>query len=111
MLDTTIRSGKGPRELLAAGSRYSYRQLSRRFKEVYGVSPKQYQLAARWEDAKDLLNDPELPVTTIAYELGFSSSQYFAQQFRAYTGMSPSDYRAQAHAQDMRRQAEGNMGG
>lgn len=92
VLDSTIRSGRGTRELLA-GSQYSYRQLARRFKEAYGLSPKQYQVVARWQEARNLLDDPQISITAIAYELGFSSSQYFAQQFKAHHGLSPSQYR------------------
>lgn len=43
--------------------------------------------------ARRLRLEPELSVTEIAFECGFSSSQYFATQFRQRHGCSPSEFR------------------
>ena len=71
----------------------SYRQLSRYFVQCAGMTPKEYQMRARIIEAQRLLTETSLPVTTIAYELNYPSSQHFATQFRKLTGDSPGDYR------------------
>lgn len=64
------------------------------FKKVTGSSPKDWLLRHRVERAAERLRqDPELSVTTLAHDLGFSSSQYFATVFRRYLGVAPRDYR------------------
>jgi AraC-like DNA-binding protein len=71
----------------------SYRQLSRHFTSTTGVSPKQYQFNQRMETAKRYLTDTNWSITTIAMELGFSSSQYFSSSFRRAISCSPFQYR------------------
>jgi AraC-like DNA-binding protein len=92
-LDVAVYTGQGARQVLA-GMELSYRQVSRHFQAAYGVSPKRYQLQARLREACELLRHTNTPVTTIAMELGFASSQHFATQFTAHHGVSPSAYRA-----------------
>jgi AraC-like DNA-binding protein len=59
------------------------------------VTPKEYVLRLKIEEAAGILErEPARPVTTIAHELGFSSSQYFATVFRRYLRVSPGDYRS-----------------
>jgi AraC-like DNA-binding protein len=71
----------------------SYRQLSRHFSSITGISPKQYQFNQRIEMAKRYLTDTNWSITTIAMELGFSSSQYFSSSFQRATSCSPLQYR------------------
>ena len=85
-------ASQGAREVLS-GIGLSYRQLSRYFQAAFGMSPKQYQLQARVREAGQLLKNTTQPVTSIALELGFASSQHFATQFAAMTGKSPSAWR------------------
>ena len=92
-LEATLTTGRGARAVLAALG-MSYRQLSRHFRATFGASPKQYQIRARVREARRLLAGTRLAVTSIAYELGYPSSQHFAVQFRKETGLSPSAWRA-----------------
>ena len=64
-----------------------------RFKMETGYTPHEYVLCKRIEDARQMLAGSSKDVTTIAYELGFSSSQYFATVFRRQTGLTPSEFR------------------
>jgi AraC-like DNA-binding protein len=67
------------------------------FKRVTGSSPKDYWQRLRVERAAQrLLRAPELTVTQVAHEFGFSSSQYFATVFRRYLGTSPQASRVAA---------------
>jgi AraC-like DNA-binding protein len=43
--------------------------------------------------AKYLLREPDRPITAIALDLGFSSSQYFATVFKKLVGLTPGEYR------------------
>jgi AraC-like DNA-binding protein len=95
VIDATLYSNIAPREALAQLP-LSYRQLSRHFQDVFGTSPKRYQLLARLDEARRLLLQTRLSVTDIAMELGYSSSQHFATQFRRHTGQSPSDCRRES---------------
>jgi len=94
-LAATLYSRRDPGEALA-GLNLSYRQLARYMREEYGLSPKQYQGRLRLEEAKRLLVMTDLSVTSVAYELGFSSAQHLAGQFRALTGETPSAFRERA---------------
>ena len=71
----------------------SCRQLCRCFRERYGTSPKVYQELLRIDEARRMLTCTALDITSIATELGFSSSQHFATQFRRLAGCTPSTYR------------------
>lgn len=65
-------------------------RLSACFKSEMGMTLHQYLMRARIEAAKALLRDSDLPITGIALELGYASSQHFSAAFRAATGRSPS---------------------
>lgn len=47
----------------------------------------------RVDRAKQLLRETPRNITDIAFECGFSSSQYFARVFRSFTGMDARSYR------------------
>ncbi|GJL82605.1 MAG: AraC family transcriptional regulator [marine bacterium B5-7] len=49
--------------------------------------------AARQELALHYMNEPEMPFTEIAYNLGYSELSAFSRAFRSWTGMSPQRYR------------------
>jgi len=65
----------------------------RSFKEITGFSPTQYIIRLRLEKACHLLSTTTLPVTEIAFHVGFDDSNYFARQFHNVIGLSPSHYR------------------
>jgi len=64
-----------------------------RFREEVGITPAEYFNRRRVELSKQRLRDTDAPITRIAMQLGFSSSQYFATVFGKLTGMTPSEYR------------------
>ncbi|MEX1119256.1 MAG: AraC family transcriptional regulator, partial [Terrimicrobiaceae bacterium] len=65
-----------------------------RFKEETGIPPGEYVLRARIEEARRRLGKPGPAITRIAFDLGFSSSQYFATVFKRFTGQSPREVRS-----------------
>ncbi len=80
-------------EELAAAAGLSLPRFQHRFAEEMGVAPRDYLLACRVERAAALLRGTRRTVTDIAFETGFSSSQYFATVFRRYTTFAPEEFR------------------
>lgn len=68
--------------------------LSREFSRHFGnLSFGEYIRTQRIEKAKELMNDPALTLTGIAYLTGFSDQSHFTRIFKKHTGISPSAYR------------------
>jgi AraC-like DNA-binding protein len=65
----------------------------RLFKAVFGETPKQCQLQARLEKAKNLLMLTDFSVTDVCMESGFSSLGTFTYVFTRRVGMPPTTYR------------------
>jgi AraC-like DNA-binding protein len=60
------------------------------FKELTGFTPGDYIQRKKIEIAQQKITaDPGLNLTELAYELNFSSPQYFCTVFKKYTGESP----------------------
>ncbi len=78
---------------LAAEAGLSPFHFSRMFKRSVGVTPRVFVVRLRIERACELLEKTALPVTEIAQEVGYSSSQVLARVFLKYKRMSPSAYR------------------
>jgi AraC-like DNA-binding protein/ligand-binding sensor protein len=69
------------------------------FKKVTGINFTDYVSRSRIESAKNLLLNPNLRVSEIAYEVGFQSLTHFNRVFKKIIGQSPTEYRGQlAHA-------------
>ncbi|GAB2737247.1 helix-turn-helix transcriptional regulator [Streptomyces bullii] len=80
-------------DAVAAHAGYSRYHFLRAFKEAYGETPGQYLTHRRIERAEDLLRTADLSVTEICHLVGFSSLGTFSARFKAWTGLTPSDYR------------------
>ena len=65
------------------------------FKKITGVNFTDYVSRVRLEKAKNLLLNPNLRVSEIAYEVGFQSLTHFNRVFRKILGQSPTEYREQ----------------
>jgi AraC-like DNA-binding protein len=63
------------------------------FKKTVGINFTDYVSRLRTEKAKDLLLNPNLRVSEIAYEVGFQSLTHFNRVFRKVVGESPTAYR------------------
>jgi AraC family transcriptional regulator of adaptative response/methylated-DNA-[protein]-cysteine methyltransferase len=70
--------------------------LQRRFKEAYGVSPRDYQDAHRVEAVKSSLKNGSR-VTDAVYDAGYGSVSRFYE--KKHLGMTASDYRAKGKGQ------------
>lgn len=75
---------------LAMQSRYHF---IRSFKSITGLSPYQYVLKRRVEEAKEQLKRTGKTVTEISFALGFASTSQFHRVFLKSVGMTPERYR------------------
>jgi AraC-like DNA-binding protein len=71
----------------------SISSFKRKFKEVYGESPKKYISRKKIEKAALLLKSGDLRVSDIAWDVGFESVATFNRNFTSVYGKSPSAYR------------------
>jgi YesN/AraC family two-component response regulator len=69
-------------------------RLSHRFREVLGVTFREYLLRVRLERAKVLLAAGHLSITEVAHDVGFGDLPRFDKMFKRYTGLTPSAYRS-----------------
>lgn len=67
--------------------------LNRAVKAETGRSAGEWIESARLSLARNLLHDPSVPVSEVAYRLGFEDPAYFSRFFRKAVGMSPTDFR------------------
>lgn len=63
------------------------------FKEVIGISPKQYILNAKLDRACQLLETTQLSNADIAAEIGIDDTNYFSRVMKKYKGQTPKHFR------------------
>lgn len=66
---------------------------SGKFKQATGMNFVEYVARTRIEKARNLLQNPYLRVSEIAFEVGFQSLSQFNRAFKKVTGRAPRDYR------------------
>jgi AraC-like DNA-binding protein len=67
---------------------------TKRFREILGAAPGDYQIKVRIERARYLLAETSLSIKQIAYRLGYADPYVFSKQFKRFVGCSPSRFRA-----------------
>ncbi|MDR2641529.1 MAG: AraC family transcriptional regulator [Planctomycetaceae bacterium] len=80
-------------ETLASLVFLSQRQFERRFREIFCLSPSDFILKVRLDNAICYLVESEESITQIAINCGFYDSSYFTRQFKKMTAMSPKQFR------------------
>jgi YesN/AraC family two-component response regulator len=63
--------------------------LSKIFKEETGDSPINYLINMRLNKAKELLEEGDLSIKTIAKSVGYNDAYYFSKLFKKHFGVSP----------------------
>jgi transcriptional regulator GlxA family with amidase domain len=80
-------------ESMAARTHLGVRHFSRRFKSVFEVTPAEFVMTLRLNEARRRLTLPRSHVDRIAASVGFRSSQVFRRAFEKRFGLSPRHYR------------------
>ena len=68
----------------------SREHLTRCFKEEFGCGIYKYVLKVRMENAKKMLDNPNIKICNVADKVGYSDYNYFSKAFKKYFGISPS---------------------
>ena len=77
-----------------------YSGLAALFTQVEGITIEQYFLLQRMERVKELIKYDELTVSEIADRTGFSSVAHLSAQFKKFTGMTPTAFKALGHGRN-----------
>ena len=78
---------------IAAKGNMSVRTANRMFKEALKMSPIDYLIKVRINNAKTILEKQQCTIFEAAFQSGFNDSNYFTKQFKKITSMSPREYR------------------
>ena len=82
-----------PVSVLAQRAAMSERTFARRFSAETGTTPGKWLLTQRLHRARELLEQSDLPVETVAARSGFSSSALLRHHFTGQVGVAPAEYR------------------
>lgn len=80
---------------LSSDLHFHYNYLTRCMKESHGVTPTEYLLQYRLDQAKRLLLTTQWSMARIAEHVGFQYPPYFSRRFSARFGLSPLQFRKQ----------------
>jgi AraC-like DNA-binding protein len=80
-------------ESLAATAELSVFHFARAFKQSEGTTPHAFVLERRLAKARDLLTATDLPLSQIAFTVGFADQSHLARRFRQMAGVSPGQFR------------------
>ncbi len=86
-------SGLPKIEDIAERLKVSPRYLTDSLKAETGKSAMEHIHLYLVDEAKNMLLQPDMTVSEIAYKLGFDYPQYFSRLFKKKTGLSPKEYR------------------
>ncbi len=72
---------------------YDYTYLANLFSEVKGITIEKFYLTHKIEKVKELIVYDELNLTEIAYKMHYSSVSHLSNQFKKFTGLTPSHFK------------------
>ncbi len=72
---------------------YDYTYLSNLFSEVKGITIEKFYLTHKIEKVKELIVYDELNLSEIAWKMHYSSVAHLSNQFKKYTGFTPSHFK------------------
>lgn len=67
-------------------------QFSRAFKQAHGTTFREFVIIHRIQKAEQMLCFANVSITDVAFSVGFNDLSHFAQMFRRYVGVRPSEY-------------------
>ncbi|HVW01733.1 MAG TPA: AraC family transcriptional regulator [Planctomycetaceae bacterium] len=88
-------------EELAARADLSPRHLHRKFREVFGLSVREFLVKTRIQATSDALLHSDRSIAQVAVDFGFCDQSAFTQVFRKHMGLTPRQFRLR-YAADLR---------
>ena len=82
-------------ERLASDAGMSRSAFVDRFTSVMGIGPRRYILLQRMNLAKELIQDGQMNIAEIAFEVGYDAPEAFSRAFKREIGWAPADWRKQ----------------
>jgi len=92
-----FRDGTMGLDALAAKFHLSVSAVSKKIKEQTGLNYTEHVSKLRIEEACRLLDETDLSIKEITYQVGYSDYGSFSKKFKAAKGMSPAEYRENCH--------------
>ncbi|MGI9244597.1 MAG: helix-turn-helix domain-containing protein [Verrucomicrobiales bacterium] len=80
-------------EEMATISSMSERQLYRRFKAAFQITPQRFALLTRLRSVRSRLADTDQPISEIAHEFGFCDQSALSRSFRKEAKITPLEFR------------------
>ena len=65
----------------------------RRVRAATGAPPHEYVIQSRIAEARRLLGETDLPIKSIAQQLGYNDVYFFSRQFKRFAGVPPALFR------------------
>jgi YesN/AraC family two-component response regulator len=72
---------------------YDYTYLANLFSEVKGTTIEKFYLTHKIEKVKEMIVYDELNLSEIAYKMHYSSVAHLSNQFKKYTGLTPTHFK------------------
>ena len=69
----------------------------REFKKMMSITPYQYLLSRRMEQARMLLSSPDSSIAAVGLDLGFNDQSHFTRAFKNQFGLTPGQFQKQAN--------------
>jgi len=78
---------------LSAQYHYSVKHIRRLFKQHLGTTPKTFSRIVRTSHSAYMLTNRSVRLIDVAYKLGFCDQSHFINDFKAISGVTPSEYK------------------
>jgi AraC-like DNA-binding protein len=72
---------------------YDYTYLANQFSEINGITIEKFYLTHKIERVKELIVYGDLNLSEIAYNMHYSSVAHLSNQFKKFTGMTPTHFK------------------
>lgn len=76
---------------------FSTEHFIRVFKKDCGITPAEYLIRVRMENARYMLRTADAPIKTVALSCGYTSFSLFSMTFKKHCGMTPGEYRRRSN--------------
>ncbi len=87
-------------DTLAKLTGLSVTQFERRMRKVFRLSPKQFVIKCRMDEATRLLTETSQALGDIAFACGFTDQSAFTRQFKSAMGATPGEFRRASERRD-----------